>query len=126
MKLLITFSFLLSLFCTGLAFALKHGTLLSTDEDQAAILADHLLVQAIERGDRAAADALPRNFKYVRKVRATSIARLTAIAMPSTRRMYFIRFSSRVDSQCVPSARHGVPHPRRNTEAHFTQGDQFL
>ncbi len=55
MKLLVTFSFLLSLFCTGLALALKGGTLLSADEDQAAILADHLLVQAMKKGDRAAA-----------------------------------------------------------------------
>ncbi len=58
MKLLVTFSFLLSLFCTGLALALKGGTLLSADEDQAAILADHLLVQAMKKGDRAAAAAL--------------------------------------------------------------------
>lgn len=58
MRLFATFSLFLSLFCTGLALALRGGTLLSADEDQAAILADHLLVQAIEKGDRAAADAL--------------------------------------------------------------------
>ena len=58
MKLLVTFSFLLSLFCTGLALALKDNTLLSADEDQAPLLADHLLVQAIAKGDIAAAGAL--------------------------------------------------------------------
>jgi ketosteroid isomerase-like protein len=58
MRLLVTFSLLLSLFSTGLALALRSGTLLSADVNQAAILADHLLVQAIEKGDRTAADAL--------------------------------------------------------------------
>ena len=58
MKLLVTFSFLLSLFCTGLALALKDSALLSADEDQAPLLADHLLVQAIAKGDKAAAGAL--------------------------------------------------------------------
>jgi ketosteroid isomerase-like protein len=58
MKLLFTFSFLLSLFCMGLAIALKNSTLLAADEDQAALLADHLLVQAIAKGDKACAGAL--------------------------------------------------------------------
>ena len=58
MKLLVTFSFLLSLFCTGLALALKNNTLLAADENQAALLADHLLIQAITKGDNASADAL--------------------------------------------------------------------
>jgi mannose-6-phosphate isomerase-like protein (cupin superfamily) len=48
MKLLVTFSFLLSLFCTGLALALRGGTPLSADEDQAAVLADRVLMQAAQ------------------------------------------------------------------------------
>jgi uncharacterized protein DUF4440 len=58
MKLLVTFSFLLSLFYAGLALVLKDSTLLAADEDQAALLADHLLVQAIAKGDKAGAGAL--------------------------------------------------------------------
>jgi ketosteroid isomerase-like protein len=58
MKLLVIFSFLLSLFCTALAIALKNSTLLAADEDQAALLADHLLVQAIAKGDTASAGSL--------------------------------------------------------------------
>jgi hypothetical protein len=47
------------LFCTGLARALKGGALLSADEDQAAIFADHLLVQAIKRATKL---SLPRSW----------------------------------------------------------------
>jgi ketosteroid isomerase-like protein len=58
MKLLVTFSFLLSLFCAGLALALKNSTLLAADEEPPALLSDHLLIQAMAKGDKSAADAL--------------------------------------------------------------------
>ncbi len=59
MKLLMTLSFPLSLFCTGLALALKGGALLSAGEDRAVILADHLLVQAMKRATKL---PLPRSW----------------------------------------------------------------